>query len=151
MAYYFTVSPPLASEKVRTAFFDTLCRSSITEAFYFTREHDELRRRSYLEQLIIFVHKASPGQTRSKRAMELINLPFDEMEEAWFEEALLKGNARTLPGARDTAMMRRLATRKLDGLSTELESLGGKKIDGLNWDDLKQRMRSAQTSDVARG
>lgn len=81
--------------------------------------------------------------------MELINLPFDAKEEGWFEDVLLKGNAKTLKGARDTVMMRRLATRKLDGLSAELESLGGKKIDGLNWDDLKQRMRCAQTSSAS--
>ena len=148
MAYYFTVSPPLASEKVQRAFFNTLCRSSVSEAFYFTRKHDEQRRRGYLEQLLIFVHKTSPGQMRSKRAMELINLPLDANEQEWLEEILLKGNARTLPGARDTVMMRRLATRKLDDLSTELESLGGKKIDGLNWDDIKQRMGPAQASDV---
>lgn len=78
--------------------------------------------------------------------MELINLPFDAKEEECFEEVLLKGNARALQGAKDTVMMRRLATRKLDNLSTELESLGGKKIDGMNWDNLKQRMRRVQTS-----
>lgn len=140
MAYYFTVSPPLATEKVQKAFFATLCRASITEAFYFTRKHDESLHRSYLELLIEFVHKTSAGQARSKRAMELIGLPLDEKEEQWFEEALLHGNAKALHGAKDTVMMRRLATGKLSGLSADLESLGGKKVDGLNWDVLKQSM-----------
>ena len=140
MAYYFTVSPPLMSEKVQRAFFATLCRSSITEAFYFSRKHDESLRRSYLEQLIEFVHKTSAGQVRSKRAIELIGLPLDDKEEQWFEEALLRGNAKALHGAKDSVMMRRLATGKLSGLSAELESLGGKKVDGLNWDVLKQSM-----------
>ncbi|KAH1639568.1 hypothetical protein KXX39_003733 [Aspergillus fumigatus] len=138
MAYYLTVTPPLASEKVQKAFFEILCRSSITEAFYFTRKRDESLRRAYLEQLIEFVLKTSPGQMRSQRAMELISLPLDNTEEEWFEEALLRGCAKTLHGAKDTAMMRRFATGKLDALSPELESLGGKKIDGLDWDALRQ-------------
>ncbi|KAH1730909.1 hypothetical protein KXX25_006780 [Aspergillus fumigatus] len=138
MAYYLTVTPPLASKKVQKAFFEILCRSSITEAFYFTRKRDESLRRAYLEQLIEFVLKTSPGQMRSQRAMELISLPLDNTEEEWFEEALLRGCAKTLHGAKDTAMMRRFATGKLDALSPESESLGGKKIDGLDWDALRQ-------------
>lgn len=145
MAYYFTVSPPLASKKVQQAFFATLCGASVTEAFYFTRKHDESLRRNYLEQLIEFVHKTSAGQARSKRAMELIGLPLDEREEQWFEEALLHGNAKMLPGAKDSAMMRRLATGKLGDLSADLQSLGGKKVDGLNWNVLKQSMPHTQT------
>lgn len=78
--------------------------------------------------------------------MELIGLPFDDQEEEWFENALLRGNAKTLHGAKDTVMMRRLASGKTAGLSAELESLGGKKIDGLNWDMLKQSMEPAQAS-----
>lgn len=145
MAYYFTVNPPLASEKVQRAFFATLCRASITEAFYFTRRHDESLRRSYLEQLVTFVHKTGTGQARSKRAMELIGLPFDEMEEEWFEQTLLHGNAKALNGAKDSVMMRRLATGKLSGLSPDLESLAGRKVDGVNWDVLKRSMPHTHT------
>lgn len=72
--------------------------------------------------------------------MELVGLPLDDEEEQWFEEALLHGNAKALPGAKDSVMMRRLATGKLSDLSAELQSLGGKKVDGLNWDVLKQSM-----------
>lgn len=88
-----------------------------------------------------FVHKTVPGQTRSRRAMELVGLPLDEDEEQWFEDVLLQGNASTLPGSKDTVMMRRLATGRLEGIAPELESLGGKKIDGLNWDDLRGSIR----------
>lgn len=77
--------------------------------------------------------------------MELIGLPFDVKEEEWFEEALLRGNCRTLNAAKDTVMMRRLAVGKLHNLSTDLESLSGRKIDGLNWDVLKQSMKHTQT------
>ncbi|GAD98785.1 hypothetical protein AN4596.2 [Paecilomyces variotii No. 5] len=140
MAYYLTVSPPLASEKVQRAFFETLCRSSITEAFYFSRKHGEASRKNYIEQLVVFVHRSSAGQSRSNLAMELVNLPFDETEEEWFEDVLLRGKAKALHGAKDTVLMRRLATGKLKDHSAEVESLGGQKIDGLNWDDLRQSM-----------
>ncbi|PIG78964.1 hypothetical protein AARAC_010147 [Aspergillus arachidicola] len=145
MAYYLTVSPPLASTKVQKAFFKILCRSSITEAFYFTRNYDDSLRQNYLAQLIEFVHSTEAGETRSKRAMELIGLPFDDQEEGWFEDCLLRGNAKGLHGSKDTVMMRRLATGKLENLSADLESLGGKKVDGLNWDILRQGIQPSQT------
>lgn len=87
-----------------------------------------------------FVHKAPAGQNRSRRAIELIGLPLDETEEQWFEQVLLQGNASVFPGSKDTVMMRRLATGRLGDITPELESLGGKKIDGLNWDDLRGSM-----------
>ncbi|KAJ5372473.1 hypothetical protein N7517_004479 [Penicillium concentricum] len=141
IAYYLTAAPPLASATIRKAFFDTLARSNVTEAFYFTRKYDETLRQSFFEQLVEFVHRATPGQTRSRRAMELVGLPLDEDEEQWFEHVLLQGNASTLPGAKDTVMMRRLATGRTGELAPELESLGGKKVDGLNWDDLRGSIR----------
>ncbi|GES63396.1 nuclear pore complex assembly-domain-containing protein [Aspergillus terreus] len=144
MAYYLTVSPPLTTEKVQKAFFQTLCRASITEAFYFTRSHDQSLRRNYVTQLIEFVLTTEAGQLRSKRAMELIGLPFDDQEEEWFEHALLHGSAKSLHGSKDTVMMRRLAAGKLSGLSAGLESLGGTKIDGVNWDVLKESMNHTE-------
>lgn len=144
IAYYHIAAPPLATEKVQRAFFETLCRSNVTEAFYFTRKHDEFHRHGYFVQLVEFVHKTPAGQTRSKRAIELVGLPLDEDEEGWFEETLLHGSASTFPGAKDTLMMRRLATGRMEGLAGELEALGGKKVDGLNWDDLRQSMRYTQ-------
>ncbi|KAJ5885232.1 hypothetical protein N7495_009742 [Penicillium taxi] len=141
ITYYLTAAPPLATEKVRQSYFEILCRSSITEAFYFTRKHDGYNRDRLFVQLVEFVHKTPAGQTRSKRAMEFVGLPLDEDEETRLEETLLDGSVSTLPGAKDTLMMRRLATGRLQGL----ESLGGKKVDGLNWDDLRESMKHFQS------
>ncbi|KAJ5220425.1 hypothetical protein N7468_009629 [Penicillium chermesinum] len=143
IAYYLTAAPPLATEKVQRAYFETLARSGVTEAFFFTRKYDEFHRHSFFVQLIEFVLKTSPGQTRSKRAMELVGLPLDEDEEAWFQESLLRGAASHFPGAKDTLMMRCFATGKMDALAAELETLGGKKVEGLNWDDLRESVRSS--------
>lgn len=138
IAYYLTVSPPLESEKVQLSYFETLCRASITEAFYFLRKYDDNRRRQLLEQLILFVHKTPAGNLRGERAIELLNLPFDEEEESWFEDYLLNGTVASLAGAKDTVLMRRLATGKTGNLPPSVKSLGGRKIDGVNWDDLRQ-------------
>ncbi|KAF9891741.1 hypothetical protein FE257_003222 [Aspergillus nanangensis] len=143
MAYYLTASPPLATEKVQKAFYATLCRASITEAFYFTRNHEESLRSRYLSQLIEFVHMTEAGPLRGQRAMELIGLPFDDQEEEWFEHTLLDGSAKPLHGAKDTVMMRRLAAGKLGNLSANLESLGGTKIDGsFSKDDVNTETRA---------
>ncbi|KAJ5115829.1 hypothetical protein N7456_000177 [Penicillium angulare] len=147
IAYYLTAAPPLATEKVQRAFFEVLCRSNVTEAFYFSRRYDEFQRHSFFLQLVEFIHKTPAGQNRGRRAMELVGLPLDDDEEVWFEEALLRGTASALPGAKDTLMMRQLATGKVDSLATELEALGGKKVDGLNWDDLRESMQHTQLLD----
>lgn len=144
ITYYLTAAPPLASEKVQRAYFEILCRASITGAFYFTRRYNGFSRDGLFVQLVEFVHKTPAGQTRSKRAMELVGLPLDEDEEAKLEEVLLSGSLSNLPGTRDTIMMRKLATGQLDNLPGELESLGGKKVDGLNWDTLRESMKHLQ-------
>ncbi|GAM33670.1 hypothetical protein TCE0_011f00746 [Talaromyces pinophilus] len=138
IAYYLTVSPPLESEKVQSSYFETLCRASITEAFYFLRKYDDSRRRRFLEQLVLFVHKTPAGNLRGQRAIELLSLPFDDEEESWFEEYLLNGKVATLSGAKDTVLMRRLATGNTRDLPPNVRLLGGPKIDGVNWDDLRQ-------------
>lgn len=73
--------------------------------------------------------------------MELVNLPLDAHEEDWFDECLLRGKAKHLSGAKDTVMMRRVATGRLDNLGSELEALGGRRLEGLNWDVLKRNLR----------
>lgn len=143
ITYYLAAAPPLATEKVQRAYFETLCRSNVTEAFYFSRRYDDLHRQAFFGQLVEFVLKTPAGQNRSWRAMELVGLPLDEDETEWFENTLLRGKASSLPGAKDTVMMRRLAIGQMGGLAPELESMGGKKVDGLNWDDLRQSMRGA--------
>ncbi|PGH19309.1 hypothetical protein AJ80_04062 [Polytolypa hystricis UAMH7299] len=140
-AYYLTVSPPLASPKTLHAYFDVLCQTRITESFYFTRKQDDNLRHELLERLIVFVHSTKAGELKANRAMDLINLPLSEVEEQWFEECLLRGKAKHLQGAMDTVMMRRIATGRLENLGHDLEALDGRRIDGLNWNDLKNNLQ----------
>ncbi|KAJ5572904.1 hypothetical protein N7450_009888 [Penicillium hetheringtonii] len=91
ITYYLAAAPPLATEKVQRAYFETLCRSNVTEAFYFSRRYDDDDRQGLFGQLVEFVLKTPAGQHRSRRAMDLVGLPLDEDESQWFEETLLRG------------------------------------------------------------
>ena len=137
MAYYHTVAPPLTSAKVLDAFFSIFCRSSITEAFYFSRGHSDEVHRHLVEQLVGFVHSGVSGATRSERGVELVNLPFDEEEERWFEEYLLSGKGRTLQGAKDTVTMRRIAIGKITEAFNDKTGSNRGQLHGLNWDILR--------------
>ncbi|MCJ1437680.1 hypothetical protein MMC27_007067 [Xylographa pallens] len=115
--------------------------SSLTEAFYFSRRRGSLQHHQLFEQLITFVHANSAGSVRASRALELIHLPLGEDEEQWFEEFLNEGKGSTLYGAKDTLMMRKIAkgqVREAVGLGSKLS---GRKIDGLNWDVLREGLR----------
>ncbi len=95
-----------------------------------------------LEQLISSVLSGSSGETRADRGVQLTNLPFNEAEENCFEEYLLRGKGRTLNGAKDTVMMRRIATGKLQAALKDSGSLSGRKINGMNWDSLRSGIES---------
>ena len=110
-----------------------LCRSSVTEAFYFSRSLGKSSQRNLLERLSSFVLANSTGAVRANRGVELISLPFDEEEEAWFEEYLEKGNGRTLFGASDTLMMRAQLTGRPNAILRYGKNMTGCKIDGVNW------------------
>jgi hypothetical protein len=141
LAYYITVSPPLASADVLHAFFGVLCRAGITEAFYFTRKRDDTSRKELFELLVTSILRSEPGSWRGEIANEMIRLPLDDREEQWLDDCLLRGRAKHLQGAKDSVMMRRVATGRLDNLGNDLESLVGKQMEGITWDVLKRNMR----------
>lgn len=133
LAYYHTISPSIASRKVLEAFFFILCRSSITEAFFFSRDHGEFIHRDLFEKLIDFVLVHSSGTIRAERGVELISLPLDEAEKAWFEDYLQDGKGRTLFGSGDTIIMRRLATGDSTFLLENGKKMAERKVAGVNW------------------
>lgn len=146
IAYYLATSPPLTTEKTLNAFFATLCRTSVTDAFYFTRKQPEPLRQKLQNSLIVSVLSCKPSQERSERANELINLPLDESEEKLFEECLLHGPARHYSGSKDTLFMRRIAMGSLDHLTAGLENMAGRRLNGVNWDDFKKHLEPASSN-----
>ncbi|MCJ1392404.1 hypothetical protein MMC18_005271 [Xylographa bjoerkii] len=145
LSYYYSVSPPLASFKVLSAFFERSCKASLTEAFYFSRRCGPLQHHQLFEQLITFVHANSAGDVRASRALELIHLPLGEKEEQWFEEFLNEGKGNTLYGAMDTLMMRKIARGKVRDAVDLGSKLSGRKIDGLNWMTLREGLQKGTT------
>ncbi|CAF9906964.1 hypothetical protein IMSHALPRED_005405 [Imshaugia aleurites] len=142
IAYYQTVSPAITSGKVLETYFLTLCRVSITEAFYFSRTQGDLNHRVLFEKLIKFVHANSHGTTKATRGVELVNLPLNEEEESWFTEFLEDGKGRNLAGANDTLIMRAIAIGRTESVSLDRRG-NSQKIDGVDWNTLRGGMRSS--------
>jgi hypothetical protein len=127
-----------------------MCRSSVTEAFYFSRARGNSSHRFLFEKLLNFVLANSAGAIRATRSVELINLPLDEEEEACFEEYLKDGNGRTLFGANDTLVMRALVTGRSNAIMEYGKNMSGRKIDGVNWATLRDSVqRSLRLKDTS--
>ncbi|RMZ85781.1 hypothetical protein DV737_g344, partial [Chaetothyriales sp. CBS 132003] len=138
MAYYISVRPPLQSTSSLDAYFSLLRRTSLIEAFYFARQR--LEHKALFDQLVLWVHEQAPGQARATRAIQFISLPFSSEEEAWFEESLLHGRAAKCNGAKDSVLMRRLVRGKLSTASRAVDGYKGTRIDGVNWDELRNAL-----------
>lgn len=124
-------------------FFQVMCRSSITEAFYFSREQSEFTHRHLFEKLIDFVLGNSSGNSQGKRSVELIRLPFDDVENLWFDEYLGEGKGRKLPGANDTTIMRALTKGDPTILFDHAQSVDGRKVDGVNWVTFRESFKQS--------
>lgn len=124
-------------------FFQVMCRSSITEAFYFSREQSEFTHRHLFEKLIDFVLGNSSGNSQGKRSVELIRLPFDDVENLWFDEYLAEGKGRKLPGANDTTIMRALTKGDPTILVDHAQSVDGRKVDGVNWVTFRESLKQS--------
>ncbi|KAI9820847.1 MAG: hypothetical protein M1832_003480 [Thelocarpon impressellum] len=142
LAYYHTVAPALTTPKALDALFSAMCQVSITEGFYFARRQDEFMHKHLLHQLVSYVLLQPPGEERAKKGVELVNQPFTEHEEAWFEDYLTTGKDKQLHGARDTIMMRRMATGRFSEALGHPKDPSGRKHDGLNWAMLKDGLKN---------
>lgn len=140
MAYYHSVSPPLASNKVRDAYFEVLSRVSITEAFYFSRARGDAEHEVLFEKLIAFAITQSSRSCRADRGLELISLPMTDAEEASCERILRasdNGKAHgELSGSIDTLIMRNIAIgHPVSALGT-LPTTSRGQVKGINWERL---------------
>lgn len=148
-AFYITVSPPLRDPKTLDAYFDLVSSNNLAEAYYFAKRQDKLNHKSLFEKLVAKVHQEKGGQLRATRATLLVGLPFSSEEEVWFEEFLLHGKGAKLPGAKDTVMVRRLATGRSVSAVTENATLNrwkGENIDGVSWENIRRSIAEATPS-----
>lgn len=84
------------------------------------------------EMLVALVLNNSPKETIADRSVELINLPFAEEEESWFEEYIQHGEGRSIRKAKDTLIMRRIGTGKF-AESLSVKQMNGRSMGGLDW------------------
>ncbi|KAI0398000.1 nuclear pore complex assembly-domain-containing protein [Xylariaceae sp. FL0594] len=110
LAYYHTVQPNINDSSALQLLFEAIARSNVLEAFEFSRSHAEYMRRPLFQQLVSVVLKSGPDEETAKRAFELTSLPFDADEETWFREYLESGQGKGLAAAKDTLVMRSIAT-----------------------------------------
>ncbi|KAK6952709.1 hypothetical protein Daesc_005002 [Daldinia eschscholtzii] len=109
LAYYHTVQPIVQSSSALELLFNALARSSVIDAFQFTRSHAEFMRRQLFQRLVLSVLESAHNDESAERALDLTSLPFDAQEEQWFRESLESGEGKRLAVAKDTLLMRRIA------------------------------------------
>jgi len=107
LAYYHTVQPTITNSLTLESLFAGIARTSVIEAFYFLRGQPDIARYKMFESLISIVLQTPASEKAAARGVELVNLPFNPEEEAWFEQFLTVGAGRGFRRAKDTM------TRKL--------------------------------------
>lgn len=135
LAYYHTAQPTLVGADVLGGLFTGLVHASVTEAFYFARGQTEYAHRHMFELMITQVLEKPRSKLLAERCVELVNLPFSQEEESWFEDYILRGDGGTLPKGKDTLMMRRMGTGNFKE-SLALKSLNSRTVGGLDWNIL---------------
>ncbi|OAK95118.1 hypothetical protein IQ06DRAFT_381614 [Phaeosphaeriaceae sp. SRC1lsM3a] len=148
LAYYNCVKPPLDDEKTRDEFAKYISARNVTEAYYWLRDRPEHEHPHLLELLVETTLESSAWSTgvdeelytRPDKAVELVNLPFNEEEEKHVEKFLTEGKGRTYRGAQDTLLMRRIAMGRLADVAGEKGSRG-RRHDGVTWEVLKDGVK----------
>lgn len=144
LAYYNCVKPPLEDPKIRDEFAKYLSGRNVTETYYWIRERPDHEHNHLLEILMeqtlersAWAHDDAEDYPRQDKALEFVSLPFISEEEEFIEKFLTEGKGRTFRGAQDTVLMRQVATGRLTDVANETGTKGGKRLDGVNWDMLK--------------
>ncbi|KAL8674507.1 MAG: hypothetical protein Q9168_001099 [Polycauliona sp. 1 TL-2023] len=136
LAYYYTVSPTVTSTKVTEAFFAKLSLSSVTEAYFWCRKYGHSSHRQLFEQLIYCVLNGPDGESRARRSVELLHLPFSGEEEFWFRAYLTEGKGKDCRGAKDAYTVRALATGNRPSIGSGTDVYGGKGDPVTDWSSL---------------
>jgi hypothetical protein len=113
LAYYNTTQPAFKTSEALDLLFGALVRTSITESLFFSRKYPEHTRRLLFEKLVSSVlEEQGLGGARSK---ELVGLPLDSFEEAWFQDYLTNGAGTKLKLAASTVETRQIMTGRHRG------------------------------------
>jgi hypothetical protein len=139
LAYYHAVQPSITDPALHKSFFIALSHASVTEAFYFIRRQAPETRQELLGILIDeTLQNVDPGEYSANVGVELIDLPFDEDEEVWFEAYLSKGKGSKTAHGGDALLTRWMARGKWDSVLEKSKTVDAstKQHDGVNWESL---------------
>lgn len=81
----------------------------------------------------------------------MISLPFDDVENIWFDEYLKEGKGKKLPGANDTIIMRGLMKGDPTFLVDHAQSVNGRKVDGVNWVNFRESLKQSSGLEMNSG
>lgn len=144
LAYYGAIKPDLSSPVLLDSFFRALCRASLTQAFFFMRRQSPSPdvRQPLLEALVEAALSLPAGEERQGKATELIDLPFNDQEEAWFREYLTKNSGRSLDVGLDALLVRLMAkgeySEALDRL--QHDKTNKKSYEGVKWENIAESL-----------
>ncbi|PKS04947.1 hypothetical protein jhhlp_008313 [Lomentospora prolificans] len=113
LAYFNTVQPVLKSPQALALLFDAMADTSVSQALHYSRTYPEHTRQLLFQRLIRSVLDSEAGEAAGERGVELVSLPLDASEEQWFDDCLTTDLAKHKK-AKDTLVMRRIVTGKLD-------------------------------------
>jgi len=140
LAYYHTVQPTLIGQQAIECLFSAIARTSVLEAFYFSRGQPAYTRQHMFEMLVALVLNNSRSDTIAGRSVELVNLPLTPEEDYWLEEYLVRGEGRALKKGKDTLMMRKIGTGNFSE-SLDLKGNSHRAVGGLDWGTLSDAIQ----------
>jgi len=135
-----------ALDDVFASYFRSVADAGIATAYAFLQEQAVPDKKGLFEVMVesalstpITAGKGGSA-ARVERCAQLIDLPFSEKEERWFEDFLVKGEGRSLQGAKQTVAMRWIAIGAIGDAAEVMEGLKENvKIDEdtkLTWPDI---------------
>ncbi|SPN99211.1 uncharacterized protein DNG_02248 [Cephalotrichum gorgonifer] len=132
LAYFHTVQPVLKTPQALGLLFEAMAATSLSQALHYSRTFADHTREALFRRLIISVLDSPPGDEAAERAVELVSLPMDAAEEAWYEEFLTTDGA-SHKKAKDALVMRRIVVGKFDDAVAErgLGSRWGPILEGM--------------------
>ncbi|KAM5345890.1 hypothetical protein ACJ41O_011751 [Fusarium nematophilum] len=108
LSYFYAVQPILKTSAALELLFDAMAQTNVSEALFYSRTYPLHTRELLFRQLVAAVLDGR-SEDFSDRATELAFLPFDTVEEGWFEEYLVNGNGKNHKKAKDTLLIRKIA------------------------------------------
>lgn len=123
LSYFYSVQPVIKSSRAMELLFRAMAHTDISEALLFSRTQPDHTRELLFQQLVtVALENRSDVDGQPNQSSELAFLPFDTMEERWFDEYLSTGEGRSLKKAKDTILIRKIACDRFDEVRTHKAS-----------------------------